>query len=243
LKKKKIGNNFQFSCPPLTLFGITIAPRLRHREIDSPYDAQYHVERYLDKQGIFLDILDYKFEDIEDLIDKCRQSGDIECNVTLWPTDDTTDSLLRSEVATPLTHLPEPRFSDSSHSSNIIDGETGLLTPVSHETPFGRTLQAEGSTGLEMVDQNDETTEEETGRPVARRLEFTVERTSIFPRNLQTLSFMNLLSGQRPNLETENPELHEMQHQNLDSPSMNPATSQVSGVEESSIGREMGEDN
>jgi len=40
-------------------------------------NVKYHIERYLDSKGIHVDILEYKFEDIRDLVQQCRL-GDVE---------------------------------------------------------------------------------------------------------------------------------------------------------------------
>ena len=44
-------------------------------------NAKYHIERYLDSKGIHIDILEYKFVDIRDLVRRCRygELDDLEC--------------------------------------------------------------------------------------------------------------------------------------------------------------------
>jgi hypothetical protein len=55
--------------------------RFRHRDLDLRYNARYHIERYLEIEGIFLDCFQYKYEDISFLVDRFRcetQGEDLE---------------------------------------------------------------------------------------------------------------------------------------------------------------------
>lgn len=207
------------------------------------------MERYLDRQGIFLDILEYKLEDIEDLVDECRHLGDIECGVTLRSMDAGNSTLQLPVVATPSTCLPGLRIPDSSQSSNQFDGTTCLPTPSSHETPFGTPLKMKGPANSDVAGENETTIEEETGPQVARRLEYkqpqithgSTERCSKVPSNLPSkFSLKNLVSGQRRGSGIGNAEIHEMQRQNLDDSfqSIDPTTSPASSFKGSPIGRE-----
>lgn len=63
----------------MKLFGRRIDFRVNHRDLDLNCDARYHVERYLEKNGIYLEMFEYKYEDIKDLVRHCRGSRDIEC--------------------------------------------------------------------------------------------------------------------------------------------------------------------
>lgn len=56
--------------------------RVHHDDLDLKYDAKYHVERYLEKKGIYLEMFEYKYEDIEDLVRHCREPRDIEYGIT-----------------------------------------------------------------------------------------------------------------------------------------------------------------
>ena len=61
------------------VFGHRINIRLPHRDFDLECNAKYHIERYLDKEGICLDTFEYLYEDIEDIVERCRdRSGDLE---------------------------------------------------------------------------------------------------------------------------------------------------------------------
>ena len=65
----------------MELFGRRIDFRVDHRDLDLNCDAKYHVERYLEKKGIYLEMFEYKYEDIKDLVRHCRGSRDIECGI------------------------------------------------------------------------------------------------------------------------------------------------------------------
>ena len=47
--------------------------RFDHRDLDLSEDAKYHVERFLESHNIFLDFIEYKLEDIIELLDRVRQ--------------------------------------------------------------------------------------------------------------------------------------------------------------------------
>jgi hypothetical protein len=68
----------QFNFTHLYLPGIKIPYRVQHTDLDLSCNATYHVERYLEEKDIYLDMFEYKYEDIKDLLKDCRGAGDIE---------------------------------------------------------------------------------------------------------------------------------------------------------------------
>lgn len=46
--------------------------QFRHCDLDFRRDARYHIERSLDREGIYIEIPEYNYDDVRDLVDSCR---------------------------------------------------------------------------------------------------------------------------------------------------------------------------
>ena len=87
--------------------------------MDLKYDARYHIERYLESEGIFLDCFEYNYGDISFLVDRFRGGNtDLEAGYMhpLHPMESSSESI----------PLPGPNLC-AQDSENIIDPMENLL--------------------------------------------------------------------------------------------------------------------